>query len=352
MKLSWMAVLVWVLSCAAGDDMQQVPGSEIEYHAYDLIEVDAGKSDGTFFNRNKLIDDHSFMDSHFVDANAVQAFFEMTPYGHRSFLADFDVEGQAAAELIVEIAREGNINPMILVVKLQQEMSLVSRRTPGTSFQINHAMGCACPDDGHCAEEHAGFRKQLLCAVERFNSYLDDLRDGEPTVSGWKVGWAKQTLDDIEVVPSNMATAALYTYTPWVGQHIVGGNWLFWNIYLRYTRALVENQPNHRWIGSLCASEDDCAYDEAECIGGQDGGFCSRTCELICPESNAPYTATTFCVDLGTSMAGEPGGWCLAQCDESLFPSNDGCAEGFECQDAERFGQPEIEQRVCWPATI
>jgi hypothetical protein len=38
------------------------------------------------------------------------------------------------------------------------------------------------------------------------------------TVSGWARNRTKTTQDDISVTPKNAATAALYTYTPWVGE--------------------------------------------------------------------------------------------------------------------------------------
>jgi MYXO-CTERM domain-containing protein len=38
------------------------------------------------------------------------------------------------------------------------------------------------------------------------------------TVSGWSRGKTKDTEDGMTILPKNAATAALYTYTPWVGE--------------------------------------------------------------------------------------------------------------------------------------
>ena len=56
-----------------------------------------------------------------------------------------------------------------------------------------------------------------LDLVERLRGYLRDLEAGKATVAGWKVNVGKNTLDPCWVVPRNKVTAALYTYTPWVG---------------------------------------------------------------------------------------------------------------------------------------
>ncbi len=42
---------------------------------------------------------------------------------------------------------------------------------------------------------------------------------GFPTVSGWSVNTTKTTLDQCAVTPQTNATAALYTYTPYVGAY-------------------------------------------------------------------------------------------------------------------------------------
>jgi hypothetical protein len=47
--------------------------------------------------------------------------------------------------------------------------------------------------------------------------YFADLDAKGETIAEWAVGRRKRTLDPCSVTPRNRATAALYTYTPWVG---------------------------------------------------------------------------------------------------------------------------------------
>ena len=177
---------------------------------------------------------------------------------------------------------------------------------------------------------------------------MDDLANEGETRSEWAVGREKETLDGTLVVPSNRATAALYTYTPWV---LVGsgGNWLFWNVFQNYSRHLLKAFPNHRWIGGECVEHSDCGYDDGICMeGSEETSFCTMSCDRVCPDSAASHTAATFCADLGTAMDGTPAGWCLSRCDEGLFPET-GCATGYHCVDTARFGESDVVRAVCWP---
>jgi len=46
---------------------------------------------------------------------------------------------------------------------------------------------------------------------------------------------------------------------------------------------------------------------------------------------------------------GGVGGSCLSVCDEDAFPYNEGCPEGLECVEADRFGEPAAQRFVCAP---
>ncbi|WNG15146.1 LGFP repeat-containing protein [Cystobacter fuscus] len=81
----------------------------------------------------------------------------------------------------------------------------------------------------------------MECGAAKIRNYLKDLDAGRPTISGWKVGVTKQTLDPCTVTPATKATAALYTYTPWVGAYAsqcgrtsVGGSSLVTAVFTRY----------------------------------------------------------------------------------------------------------------------
>jgi len=318
-------------------------------HASDLIPVDQGKADGLTFDRDMLISDDLFRDAHFLSVEQVQAFLEETPYGTPSSLAYYDDSGRMAAETLVHAAIEYEINPLVLLVKLQVEFSLIYETAPAP-FAIDHAMGCGCHDDNpSCSRGPGGFQSQIMCAATTFNAHFEKANRGEPTLTGWQVDREKESEDGFRVVPANAATAALYTYTPWVLPG-TGGNWLFWNVLHKFSRYLLKQQPNHRWIGGVCETDTQCGYDGGVCRDNdENGGFCTRSCQLFCPDTEAPYSSTTFCVALDGHSEEMDAGWCVSRCDEGLYPDTEGCREGFQCIDVPRYGDSETVKRVCWP---
>ncbi len=351
-RLVMLLAFSGVLACAVTEPETIVVGSEGPPVApvpdEDRVAVDPIKGDSATFDRHNLMDDATFTDTAFMSVADVQAFFEQSPYKRRSFLADQKVAGVPLSKALVDAAKRHGINPLVLLVKLQVETGLVSLETAPKQKLIDRALGCGCPDNKPCAASEKGLGAQLECAGDVFQGYLEDLAAGRDTIAGWRVGEAKKTLDPLSVTPKNRATAALYTYTPWVltGE---GGNWLFWNVAKKYQRHLLASKPNHRWVGGPCVTASDCAFAEAQCltIGGR--GQCTRTCSLYCPDSTAAYTSGTFCTDLGTAIGSAPQGYCLARCDESLFSKNDGCAAGSSCVEAPRMNAAETTAMVCWP---
>lgn len=345
------------LSC--GDDGADVTSSDgaaatgtappiAEVPAIDREVIDDHKGDRVRFDPDLIIDDDVFEDHGALSAAELETFFVSPPYDAPSFLSAYVEDGRSAAQILADAAVAHRINPIVLLAKLQVEMGLVSRTTSPGGRRLAHAMGCACPDNAPCSERHAGFATQVDCAARVFRWYLDDLDSRGATISGWQVGVAKRSLDPQSVTPGNRATAALYTYTPWV---LVdrGGNWLFWNIYRRYARHIAESNPNRRWIGGACSSDEGCAYGGGLCHPEVAGGTCTLECARYCPDSTAPQTSTTFCADLGGLLGGATAGGCLARCDDGLFPQSDGCRPGLTCRDLPRFGEPEITARACAP---
>jgi hypothetical protein len=168
------------------------------------------------FDRHRLIGDLAFTDATALDEAAIQAFLEATPYGGRSALADTISGGMRASQAIAKAAADYQINPLVILVRAQMEQSLVAKTNP-TKRALDFAFGCGCPDYESCSEQWRGFHKQVDCMAGHMRDYLDDLESGGATIAGWQVGKAKKTLDPAWVTPKNRATAALYTYTPWVG---------------------------------------------------------------------------------------------------------------------------------------
>lgn len=171
-----------------------------------------------------------------------------------------------AARVIYQAAVYNEINPQVIIATLQKEQSLITRsdcldrftRSDGTPVVIdvrNKAMGMGCPDNGPCpAPEYAGFHQQVMkgtwtlkFAKERAvgNTNWGD-NGGIPYAGPWTEGM-RQTCSVVSSrcnpVPAPVyrdglwdgggyfgkfvrmetgATAALYRYTPHLGQAFPG----------------------------------------------------------------------------------------------------------------------------------
>ncbi len=340
-----MTLLCCALACS--DPAVESPVSHPT--AADLVDTEAGKADSFSFNPNRLLSDDLFVDADYMTAEEIQAFLEENPYRLRSYLADYSDGGQTFAERVYEAAQKYQINPLILLVKAQVESSLIYREQAPSRFVLDHAMGCGCTDEGPtCDVAPKGLFLQVDCAARLMRSYLTSLEEDQKTVSGWAVGRTRETSDPVAITPANKATAALYTYTPWVLQGR-GGNWLFWNVMRKFSRAFLAKRPNHRWIGGACNDDLDCGFSGAVCLfspapSTNATGVCTAPCERTCPDSYQPNTQVTFCVDglaMGTS---EAEALCTSVCSPEFETS---CLPGFSCQKTGRFQEPETTRYAC-----
>jgi len=192
------------------------------------------------FDKDYLLDDDELTNATALDAQTIQTFLE----NKRSALATYEENGKSAAELLVEAGDASQVSPLELLVRLQMERGLVSKtkeRATDTDFQ--RALGCGCPDTAPCDPEYAGFGPQMKCSARTIRRALDKLAAGEPTAGGWQKGKTQQTLDPLDVTPKTNATAALYNYTPWVGEAgggraEIGGCSLHMTLWNGYSRQL------------------------------------------------------------------------------------------------------------------
>jgi hypothetical protein len=170
-------------------------------------------------NIHNIITDTELLDSTSMSVTRIQEFLK----SKGSYLANYSTNGKSAAQIIFDAANYYHINPKYILVRLQVEQSLVYDSDPSQT-QLDSAMGYGCPDGGSCNPEYSGFYNQIYKSAEALQGpkYLQGIRDRGYTISGWGPGITKTTLDGIQVRPENAATAALYTYTPWVGKYAGG----------------------------------------------------------------------------------------------------------------------------------
>jgi hypothetical protein len=176
---------------------------------------------------------------------------------------------KSAAQIIWDAAQTFNISPRVLLVTIQKE-SAGPLTTDDWPFekQYKYAMGAHCPDNPPpewpegCDPNYSGFSMQIYESADLFRWYLDNMN--QPWWSYKKPGnnnilYNPNTgCGSSNVYIETMATAALYTYTPYQPNqaalnNLYGtgdgcsayGNRNFWRIYNDWfgsTRA-----PNFDW---------------------------------------------------------------------------------------------------------
>jgi hypothetical protein len=228
---SAVAILAFV-ACAA-----DAPDAHDEASDFDPVAWSGGgKADlggiPAQFDRNTILSDALFSAADAVDGDGVQAFLEHSPYGTRSWLADERFGTQRFADALVDIATSHNIDPVLLLARMQAESSLVSATVRPSKSRTDIALGCGCPDSASCSPAYRGLANQLACAADVL---VGRFGDAAARTGSWQVGVNRKTLDGYLVRPTTNATAALYAYTPWVlpGR---GGTWLVWNVTRRFLK--------------------------------------------------------------------------------------------------------------------
>lgn len=178
------------------------------------------------YNQNLVLSDWEMTDYSSMSLTEIQKFLE----SKNSFLSNFvttDDQGNklTAAQVIFQSARNYQINPKVILVKLQKEQSLIENNSP-TTKQLDWAMGYAicdsCSMDDPALQKFRGFFHQVDQATQRLRWYLDNPQ-------AFKQAGVPYLINGQIVIPANQATAALYIYTP----HI-HGNYLFWKIWNKW----------------------------------------------------------------------------------------------------------------------
>jgi len=172
------------------------------------------------FDPNYLISDHELVDSRGATKDEVVNFLKQKKGALASyFTADIDNQIKHAGEIVYNAAQRYEINPWILVTLLQKEQTLVT--TPAfKNSQYDWATGFACYDDGQTVSRFSGFTTQVDRAAWRLRYFVE-----HPWEFTYRPGQIYR-INGTKVRLQNLATAALYNYTP----HI-SGNRLFWQIW-------------------------------------------------------------------------------------------------------------------------
>jgi hypothetical protein len=142
-------------------------------------------------------------------------------YGYAS--GHIPAGGVSAAQLILDAAQAYSISPKTLLVTLQKEQGLVTDDWP-LNNQYLYATGAYCPDGpngAQCDPNYAGFSIQMREAAKLMRGYLDNMTQPwwpyKKPYSNNTILWntTNTNCGSSNVYIETMATAALYTYTPY-----------------------------------------------------------------------------------------------------------------------------------------
>lgn len=202
----------------------------------DFAGLDAG---GLPFNADNLISNEALADAAASDTAFLQKFFARTTYNRSSFLETYSSGGVRAADGIMRAARYYQINPIVLLARMQSDKGLVGAKDyPFPTERVEYAFRCGCGGPSNCDPRLAGLDKQIDCLAAQIRNALNEATDQGRTSGGWAAGATLTTLDGVAITPENAATAALYQVLPVVAEGKAGGNWIFWNILRQYSDSL------------------------------------------------------------------------------------------------------------------
>lgn len=181
------------------------------------------------FDPNFIISDEEIQHWQSMTRVDIQTFLEEQG-GYIARLTTNDASGtpRVVSDIISRAATQYRINPKYLLVKLQKEQSLVTDPSP-TQKQLDWATGYGvcdgCSMNDHAIQKHRGLGTQIDAAAGVIRWYYDNVLIS-PIIKRPNVSY---TIDGTRVIPTNYATAFLYTYTP----HI-HGNKNFWTLWQKW----------------------------------------------------------------------------------------------------------------------
>lgn len=222
-----------------------------------------------------IIHDFSMLitDAEFRDVSITQLDIQKFLEKRGSVLKD-PIDGKLPSQVIYDISKKNGVNPILVIVTLQKEQSLITLKT-ATKEKLNKAMGCGCPDTGPCDPKYYGFENQVKCGVEsvyirHFNAGLKNSYPFEFKGINYNGKCPKNSnTGQSSIAVQNAATYALYKYTPHTYDicqgdgKLGGGNYLFLAMMKQYYKDITGKEYG-TGTGSLNSQYQQVAIDEIE----------------------------------------------------------------------------------------
>ncbi|MBO7657031.1 RICIN domain-containing protein [Candidatus Saccharibacteria bacterium] len=134
--------------------------------------------------------------------------------GHTVCLAEENMRGESAAHIIWQAAQDYRINPKVLIVLIQKETGLITDPIPN-SWDYQRTAGYGCPDTAACSEKYYGFKNQIRNAAYLFRIVMDGNSSYYPIGNNYIQYNPNAGCGGSVVYIQNLATSALYRYTPY-----------------------------------------------------------------------------------------------------------------------------------------
>lgn len=127
---------------------------------------------------------------------------------------------ESAARIIYKVQRLCGLSAKVILTTLQKEQGLITDPDP-TSGQLRAAMGMACPDTAPCDSAYSGFFSQVYAGARQLTWYTNPessfYQSGRYAVGQYRpIAYNPDpACGSSDVYISDIATAALYHYTPY-----------------------------------------------------------------------------------------------------------------------------------------
>ncbi len=181
------------------------------------------------FNPEMIISDSEMRDYLAMDQAAIAKFLDEKGGLNRRFDVDAaDGLLKNSAQLIADAAGRYRINPKYILALLQKESSAVETDEPDAqqlAWAAGYALCDGCSKRSPTALKYKGLGKQIDAGA----GWMDWFLTNGPTLAGLRQPGVACSISSTRITPANLATAALYNYTP----HLQG-NRLLWSIWNRW----------------------------------------------------------------------------------------------------------------------
>lgn len=172
------------------------------------------------FNAGNIMGDQVMSNYDSMSSSQIQQFLEAKGVDCSGTLClkNYTDSGTSASTIIYQAAQDFHINPQVLLVLLQKENGLVTSSSPAL-WNYRTATGYGCPDNSDCNADYFGFTNQIRWSATMFRAILDESPSWyTPYVIGTQpVLYNPVTAcGSLSVTIQNLATVALYSYTPYV----------------------------------------------------------------------------------------------------------------------------------------